>query len=164
MSSWRAVVITLSDSSFRGSREDLSGPALRDELEKQGIEVLESVLLPDDFDSIRKTLIDFSNRSDVDLIMTTGGTGLSARDITPEATLSVLERNVPGIAEWLRLEGMKKFRLAVLSRGVAGIRNRTLIVNLPGSVKAVRESMIVLEGLLSHALGILSGSISRCAG
>lgn len=164
MSSWRAVVITLSDSSFQGFREDLSGPALRDELEKQGIVVLESVLLPDDFDLISKTLIDFSSRSDVDLIMTTGGTGLSARDITPEATFSVIERNVPGVAEWLRMEGMKKSQRAVLSRGVAGIRNRTLIVNLPGSVKAVRESMISLEGLLSHALGILSGSISRCSG
>lgn len=164
MSSWRAVVITLSDSSFQGIREDLSGPALRDELEKQGIVVLESVLLPDDFDLISKTLIDFSSRSDVDLIMTTGGTGLSARDITPEATFSVIERNVPGVAEWLRMEGMKKSQRAVLSRGVAGIRNRTLIVNLPGSVKAVRESMISLEGLLPHALGILSGSISRCSG
>jgi molybdopterin adenylyltransferase len=164
MSALQAVVITLSDSSYQGSREDLSGPALRDELEKQSIVVLESVVLPDDFTLLNRALIDFSNRDDVDLIMTTGGTGLSVRDITPEATLSVIERNVPGIAEWLRMEGMKKSQRAVLSRGVAGIRNRTLIVNLPGSVKAVRESMISLEGLLAHALGVLSGSISRCAG
>ena len=164
MSSWHAIVITLSDSSFQGSREDHSGPALKDELEKQGIAVLESLLLPDDIDLLRKALIDFSSRPEVHLIMTTGGTGLSLRDITPEATASVIERNVPGLAEWLRMEGMKKSNRAVLSRGVAGIRQKTLIVNLPGSVKAVRECMISLSGLLSHALGVLNGTINRCGG
>jgi molybdopterin adenylyltransferase len=159
---WRAVVITLSDSCAAGEREDLSGQALAEGLATVPLEVVEKIILPDDYEVIKKTLVHYASDPQIHLIVTTGGTGLSPRDVTPEATLAILEKNVPGIAEWLRAEGMKKNNRAALSRSVAGIRNQTLIINLPGSVKAVNESMESLRGLLPHALETLAGKVVRC--
>ena len=158
----RAVILTISDSAFRGEREDLSGPAAQHELRQLGCDVLEKLIVPDELGQIRDQLILWSERGDIDLIVTTGGTGLSPRDITPEATATVLEREVPGLAELMRHEGMKTSPRSVLSRAKVGIRSKTLIVNLPGSVKGVTESLNALTPVLSHALEVLSGASSRC--
>jgi molybdopterin adenylyltransferase len=162
LQTWRAVAITLSDSCAEGKREDLAGQALADCLGAVPLEVVEKIILPDDYELIKKTLVHYASDPLINLIVTTGGTGLSPRDVTPEATQSILEKNVPGIAEWLRAEGMKKNKRAALSRSVAGIRNQTLIINLPGSVKAVNESMESLRELLPHALETMAGKVVRC--
>lgn len=160
---FQAAVITLSDKGFRGEREDKSGPLLASILEEQGYEVVESLLLPDEQSRIEKELIRLSDGRQVDLILTTGGTGLSMRDITPEATLAVATRNVPGISEAIRAYSMGITKRAMLSRGASVLRNRTLIINLPGSPKAVKESMDVILSELGHGLKILKGSASECA-
>ncbi len=158
----RAVILTISDSAFRGEREDLSGPAVQRELGQLGCDVLEMLIVPDELGQIRDQLILWSDREDIDLIVTTGGTGLSPRDVTPEATAAVVEREVPGLAELMRQEGMKSSPRAVLSRAKVGIRTKTLIVNLPGSVRGVSESLRALAPVLSHALEVVSGTSSRC--
>lgn len=160
----QAVVLTISDSAFRGEREDLSGPAVQRELVQIGCDVLETQIVPDELDQIRDRLIYWSDNEHVDLIVTSGGTGLSPRDVTPEATGDVIEREVPGLAELMRSEGMKSSPRAVLSRAKAGIRNKTLILNLPGSVKGVTESLRALAPILAHALEVVSGTSSRCGG
>jgi molybdenum cofactor synthesis domain-containing protein len=154
--------LTISDSAFRGEREDLSGLAAQRELGQLGCDVLEMLIVPDELGQIRDQLILWSGRKDIELIVTTGGTGLSPRDVTPEATAAVVEREVPGLAELMRHEGMKSSPRAVLSRAKVGIRNQTLIVNLPGSVKGVTESLRALVPVLSHALDVVSGASSRC--
>ena len=159
----RAAVITLSDKGFAGEREDKSGPLLTAILEGQGYEVVESVLLPDTQAKIEIELKRLSDGRQVDLIVTTGGTGLSHRDVTPEATLAVATRNVPGIAEAIRAYSMQITKRAMLSRGVSVLRNHTLIVNLPGSPKAVKESMDIILSELDHGLNILRGCASECA-
>ncbi|MEW5975684.1 MAG: MogA/MoaB family molybdenum cofactor biosynthesis protein [Acidobacteriota bacterium] len=160
----RAVVITISDSASKGEREDLSGPAVREELEKLGIPVVGAEVVADDLDQIRRALVRHSDELEIDLVVTTGGTGLAPRDVTPEATRAVMDKEVPGLAELMRLKGIEATPRASLSRAVVGVRKRTLIVNLPGSVKGVRQNLAALASVLPHALEVLSGKVVRCGG
>lgn len=150
-------IVTLSDKGADGLREDLSGPRIAELLPKDRYEVVSYKMLPDDEDMLKNELIRLCDEERCDLVLTTGGTGLSKRDITPEATLCVSQRNVPGIAEGLRAYSMQFTKRAILSRGVSVIRNKTLIINLPGSVKAVSESMEFLIGNIEHGLDIMLG-------
>lgn len=160
---WRAAVITLSDRSAAGRRRDSSGPAVAERLEESGYDVIEQLLLPDDRTKLEQELIRLCDQRQPDLILTTGGTGFSARDITPEATLAVADRNVPGIAEAIRAESMQITKRAMLSRAVSVIRGRTLIINLPGSPKACIESMDVFLETIPHGLELLRGTVHDCA-
>ena len=153
----QASIITVSDKGYAGEREDVSGPLLADILRKSGAEVVSQTIVPDEREQIERELVRLADEERVDLALTTGGTGLTPRDVTPEATLAVIERETPGLAEALRFEGYRKTSLAVVSRGVAGTRGRTLIVNLPGSPKAVREGMETLTPILPHAIRMLRG-------
>ena len=160
----RALVVTVSDSTSRGEREDLSGPAACEALEALGCEVLDHTVVPDELESIRGSLLEGCEIHKAELVVTTGGTGLAPRDVTPEATACVIEREVPGMAQLMWLEGIKKTPRAALSRAVVGVRGRTLIINLPGSVKGVRESLGALQAVLAHALEVISGNTVRCGG
>lgn len=151
----KAIAVTISDA--RAAENDLSGTALVELLEEIGAEITEKMIVSDDFENLRQTLYVLTEREDVNLIVTTGGTGFAERDNTPEATRAVIEREAPGLAEAMRLETLKKTPLAMLSRGVCGIRNRTLIVNLPGSPKAVRECFAVIKPVLPHAVNLIGG-------
>lgn len=153
----RSAVVTVSDRSARGEREDVSGPFLLNHLEAVGAEIIAYRVIPDERPKIAATLVELSDREAVDLILTTGGTGPAPRDVTPEATLEVLDREMPGLAELLRFEGTKHTPFAVLSRGRAGIRGQTLIVNLPGSPKAVEECWEILAPLLPVAVALIRG-------
>jgi len=157
-----AAVITCSDKGFKGKREDTSGPAIVSHLENIGFDVVDKVIISDDLDSIKNTLLHFADNLKVDLIMTTGGTGFSPRDNTPEATKEVILRDVPGISEMLRFESYKLTKKAYLSRGVSGIRNRTMIINLPGSLKAVKETLSFLDNVFNHGLKILKNVDTDC--
>ncbi len=157
-----AAVITLSDKGYRGEREDKSGPACVKILEENGYDVIETMILPDDRGRLEKQLIRLCDQRQVNLILTTGGTGFSERDQTPEATLAVATRNAPGIAEAIRAGSMQITRRAMLSREVSVIRNRTLIVNLPGSTKAVIESLGFVIDQFDHGLKILTGRDGEC--
>lgn len=161
MSKIRAVVITASDACARGEREDASGAALVQLLTDLGAHVVASKILSDDLDPLAQTLREFADRDDVNLIVTTGGTGLGPRDNTPEATQQVIQREVPGMAEAIRAESLKSTPMAMISRGVCGVRSGTLIVNLPGSPKAVKETFAVIAPVLSHAIELLSGRTSH---
>jgi molybdenum cofactor synthesis domain-containing protein len=152
-----AAVVTVSDKGYTGEREDVSGPLLADLLHEMGTQVVSQAIVPDEQFGIRRVLTALADEMQVDLVVTTGGTGPTPRDVTPEATRAVIEREVPGLAEVLRFEGYRKTPLAVLSRGVAGIRGGTLIVNLPGSPKAVREGMETLAPILPHAIRMVRG-------
>ncbi len=152
-----AAVVTVSDKGYAGEREDVSGPLLADLLHKMGVEVVSQAIVPDEQFDIKRVLTALSDEMQVDLIVTTGGTGLTPRDITPEATGAIIERKVPGLAEVLRFDGYRKTPFAVLSRGVAGTRGGTLIINLPGNPKAVREGMETLAPILPHAIKMLRG-------
>jgi len=152
-----AAVVTVSDKGYAGEREDTGGPLLADLLRKMGAEIVSQTVVPDEQAEIERTLMTLADEARVDLVMTTGGTGPAPRDVTPEATLAVIEREAPGLAELLRFEGYHKTPLAVISRGVAGIRGQTLIVNLPGSPRAVREGMETLAPVLPHAVRMLRG-------
>jgi len=154
---YRAAVITISTSCARGEREDVSGRTLEELCRKAGLEVVETAIVPDDRELIIERLIFFSDDRKVDIVLTTGGTGPGPYDITPEATVGVCERLMPGIGELMRAEGGKQTRRAYLSRGIAGIRGKTLVVNLPGSPKAVRESMEAISGILIHAIKMIGG-------
>lgn len=158
-----AAVITLSDQGAAGKRKDQSGPIIVEALQKAGYEIIETILLPDDMTAIKKTLIRLSDQRQVNLILTTGGTGFSERDCTPEATLAVATRNAPGIAEAIRAGSMKITPRAMLSREASVIRHRTLIVNLPGSPKAVRECLDIILNQLDHGIRILTHRESECA-
>jgi molybdenum cofactor synthesis domain-containing protein len=160
---YKVAVITLSDSAARGEREDTSGPLIEEMLTPEGFTVVGCHLLPDDPEALSALLRELCDGGRADLILTTGGTGLSPRDHTPEATLAVIERNVPGISEAMRAASLKITPRAMLSRGVSGIRGRTLIVNLPGSPKAVRENLEVILPTLPHALAILTDREHNCA-
>jgi molybdenum cofactor synthesis domain-containing protein len=155
------AVLTLSDKGSKGEREDLSGLLIREMLKNIDAEVKCYEILPDEKDQIKERIIKYSN--EVDLILTTGGTGLSPRDVTPDATLEVIDRQVPGIAEAMRSEGLKKTNRAMLSRAVAGVRGTTLIINLPGSPKAVKENLTVILDVLPHAIEKIKGDPSECA-
>lgn len=155
---YTAAVITVSDRSAAGEREDLSGPAAAAMLKEAGYEVLETLVVPDEPDRISKELKRLADQRQISLVVTSGGTGFSMRDQTPEATLAVADRNAPGIAEAIRMKSMQITDKAMLSRGASVIRGKTLIVNLPGSPKAVRESLGFILGALDHGLGILRGT------
>ena len=159
---YQAAVVTLSDKGFSGEREDKSGPVLTEMLQHAGYEVVETIILPDEQKKIETELIRLSDGRQVDLILTTGGTGFSERDCTPEATMAVATKNAPGIAEAIRAYSMQYTKRAMLSRGASVIRNQTLIINLPGSPKAVKESMECILDQLSHGLGILTGREGEC--
>lgn len=161
---YRTAVITLSDKGSRGEREDKSGPAVCECLEADGrYRVVRQLLLPDDPDRLTQELISLADQEHMNLILTTGGTGFAPRDRTPEATLAAAERLAPGIAEAIRAESLKITPRAMLSRGVSVIRGGTLIINLPGSPKACRESLDVCLGTLPHGLDLLSGEAGECA-
>jgi molybdenum cofactor synthesis domain-containing protein len=158
-----AVVITVSDACARGERKDESGELLVQLLSEIGGEVVSKKIVSDDLDSLADVLRQFADREDVNLIVTTGGTGLGPRDNTPEATLRVIEREAPGLAEAMRLETLKFTPMAMISRGVCGVYSRTLIINLPGSPGAVRESFAVIKPVLSHAVALLAGKTRHTA-
>ena len=158
-----AAVITLSDKGAKGERKDESGPAAAELLQQAGYEIAEILLLPDEPERLKEELCRLADRRQVDLIITSGGTGFSLRDQTPEATMAVADRNAPGIAEYIRMRSMEVTNRAMLGRGVSVIRKGTLIINLPGSPKAVRESLGLILGSLDHGLKVLRGSASECA-
>ena len=152
----RFGILTLSDRSSRGEREDVSGPALADLVRAQGWLVVEQAILPDDENIIRAGLISWADSGRFDIILTTGGTGFAPRDVTPEATRAVIQREAPGLAEAMRSDSLKKTAHAMLSRAVAGIRGRTLIINLPGSPKGAVENLQTALPVLPHAIQLLS--------
>jgi molybdenum cofactor synthesis domain-containing protein len=152
----RVGILTVSDAGSRGERTDTSGPALREMIVGAGGEVTHAAIVPDNLDDIAETLRAWTEAG-VDLILTTGGTGLAARDITPEATLEVADRLAPGIAEAMRAAGMQKTPMAMLSRGAAAVRGSTLIINLPGSEKGARENLAAVLDVLPHAVQLLRG-------
>jgi molybdopterin adenylyltransferase len=152
----KAVVLTISDSASRGEREDLSGPAVVSELESLKAEVVATEILPDERERIAARLRHYADAGSTNLILTAGGTGLGPRDVTPEATRDVIEREAPGLAELMRAESVKITPLGALSRSVCGARGRTLIVNLPGSVRGARENLQAIARLLPHAIALLS--------
>lgn len=153
------AVLTLSDKGSKGEREDKSGPAIAEMLKGLG-EVKYYDILPDERDLIKNKLLEYVDK--VDLILTTGGTGLSPRDVTPEATLDVIDREIPGIAEAMRMEGLKKTDRAMLSRAVAGVKGQTLIINMPGSPKAVKEHIEVILDVIPHAIEKIKGDTKEC--
>ncbi len=153
----RAVVITSSDACSVGEREDTSGETLVDLLSELGAEIVAKEIVNDDLDPLAEMMRLYADRNDVNLIVTTGGTGFGPRDNTPEATLKVIEREAPGLAEAMRIQTLKNTPMAMISRGVCGIRSGALIINLPGSPTAVRESFEVIKPVLNHAISLLAG-------
>jgi molybdopterin adenylyltransferase len=150
-------IITVSDSSFRGEREDLGGPAIREVMLAAGAAIGKYVIVPDEAEQIAEQIREMADDRRLDLVLTTGGTGLSARDVTPQATLSVIDHQVPGIAEAMRAASLLKTPAAMTSRAVAGVRGKTLVINLPGSPKGVRECLEVVLPALPHAVNLLRG-------
>ena len=162
--SYTAAVITISDKGFRGERQDTSGPALCAIAAEYGLEVAYRAIVPDEAEDIRRELVKCADELEIALILTTGGTGFSPRDITPEATKTIIERETPGIPEAMRAASMRITPRGCLSRGVSGIRGRSLIVNLPGSEKAARENILSVMDALMHGLDMLASSGSAdCA-
>jgi molybdenum cofactor synthesis domain-containing protein len=158
----RAAILTISDKGSRGEREDQSGPVLKEILGKAGFSIVKVEVLPDDQQLLEQRLRHLADESCLDLVVTTGGTGVSPQDVTPDATLAVIDREVPGMAEAMRLNSLAKTPHAMLSRAVAGVRGQTLIINLPGSVKGARENIQVLLPALDHALDKIQGDPSEC--
>ena len=160
---YRAAVICASDRCFQGLRKDGSSPIIAEMLTGQGYEITATITLPDEYEALQKAMANIADDGSADLIVTTGGTGLAPRDVTPEATAAVIDRAVPGIPEAMRAESMKITPHGMLSRGIAGIRKRTLIINLPGSPKAVKENLSCILLALDHALLMLTGGTQDCA-
>ena len=160
---FQAAIVVLSDKASVGQREDLSGPKAKEILEKNGYEVIETVVIPDDTRRLKMELIRLSDGREADLILTSGGTGFSFRDGTPEVTMDIADRNAPGIAEYIRLKSMEITDRAMLTRGASVIRGSSLIVNLPGSPKAVEECLGFILGGLDHGIKVLRGGVSECA-
>jgi len=158
MNAMRVAVLTVSDAGARGERADSSGDAIVAWAESRGAQVVDRTLVPDESARIVPVLLSWCDQDKADLVLTTGGTGLSPRDITPEATRVVLEREAPGIAERLRVTSMERFPRAALSRGLAGVRNRSLVVNLPGSPGGVRDALAALDPIVDHAIQIVRGT------
>ncbi len=153
----KTSVLTISDKCFSGEREDKSGKLIINKMESLPSEIIRYEIVPDDIDSIKDNLIYFADKLSSDIILTTGGTGFSKRDVTPEATKDVIEKEIPGIPEAMRIEGLKKTKNAILSRSVAGIRGNCLIINLPGSTKGVEESLDIIMPILIHAHNMILG-------
>lgn len=160
----RVGIITVSDRSARGERPDESGPALEKMVTEQGWQVVSTTILPDDLEWLKSSLTEWADRGDMDLILTTGGTGFSPRDITPEATLAVIHRAAPGLAEAMRTASLQITPHAMLSRATAGIRSHTLIINLPGSPRGAVENLAILVPVLPHAVQLLREDPSAEAG
>ncbi len=156
-------IVTVSDKGSRGERQDESGAVIRDLLSRIGAQVTRYEIVPDEREVISAKLTEWADAAGTDLILTNGGTGLSPRDVTPEATLAVVERLAPGFSEAMRLESLKKTPLGMLSRGVSGTRGKTLIINLPGSPRAVRECLEAILPVLPHAIETLRGEAVECA-
>jgi len=159
---FKAGILTISDKGWRGERQDRSGEVIRGILSQIDAQIVNYDIVPDEKNLIAEKLIQWADKDGIDVIITTGGTGLSPRDVTPEATLSVVDRVVPGLAEAMRLASLKKTPMAVLSRAVAGTRGGCLIINLPGSPKAVRECLETILPALPHAVETLKGRVSEC--
>jgi len=153
----RVAILTVSDSCAQGEREDISGQTIKDMLPEGGFEICRKKIVVDEHEKIVNELKHFSDKTDIDVVFTTGGTGLGPRDVTPEATASVCERIIPGLGEIMRAEGLKKTKNAILSRGIAGICNRTIVINLPGSPKGVKESLEIILDVLPHAVDMMHG-------
>ncbi len=162
MAAIRAAILTISDKGHRGERVDRGGPALAAWLADRGVEVMETKLLPDEVEAISVTLMEWADAFHYDLILTTGGTGVSPRDNTPEATRKVLEREIPGFGEAMRAASLGKTPFAILSRAVAGIRGRTLIVNLPGSPSGAIENLEAVGTAVAHAVKKIQGDTGDC--
>jgi len=158
-----AAIITVSDRGSRGERRDSSGPEIQALLEREGFEVLHYGLVPDEKDLIAEKIKEFTDDKKADLVLTTGGTGVSPRDVTPDATRDVIDREVPGLAEYMRLKSAALTPHAVISRAVAGIRKNSLIINLPGSPKGARENLAFILPALRHAIEKIKGDPSECA-
>jgi molybdopterin adenylyltransferase len=154
-------ILTISDKGSKGQRQDKSGEVIRDVVSGMKSTIVKYEIVPDEADIIAGKLIDWADEGGVDIILTTGGTGLSRRDVTPEATLSVIDREVPGIAEAMRAKSLEKTPMAVLSRAVAGMRGQCLIINLPGSPKAVQECLDVVLTAIPHAVEIIKGEVTE---
>jgi molybdenum cofactor synthesis domain-containing protein len=159
----RAGIITVSDRGYRGEREDVSGAVVKELLMSMDVELIMMTVVPDEPEDIRRVLIEGADRIQLDLIVTTGGTGVSPRDVTPDVTREIIERELPGFAEAMRMEGFKRTRHAIISRAACGVRGRTLIVNLPGSPKAVREDLEVIMPAIPHAIAKIQGDPTDCA-
>ena len=163
MKTYKAGILTVSDSACSGNRTDTTGPAITAGIEQmEGFMVQFSHVVPDDSERIAALIVEWADERGIDLVITTGGTGLSPRDVTPEATAQVIHREIPGIAEAMRLHGLESTPRAMLSRAVAGVRGRTLIINLPGSPAGVREGMDVIKPILRHALDKINGDPTPC--
>ena len=158
----KAAILTMSDKGSRGEREDLSGAAIREMLSVLPADVIRYEVIPDEPDIIKERLVEFSDNAGAELIITTGGTGVSPRDVTPEATKAVIDRELPGMAEAMRAASLKKTPNAMLSRAVCGVRGRTLIINLPGSPRAVRENLEAVLPVIPHAVEKICGSDAEC--
>jgi len=159
----RFAILTVSDKGYRREREDISANVIKEKMEKVGYQLIDYKIVPDEKDMIKDVLIEFCDEKKVDLILTTGGTGFSPRDVTPEATKEIVEKEVPGIPEIIRLKSYKITHRAMLSRGYSGIRGSTLIINLPGSPKAVGESLEIIIPALDHGIEVLRGEAYECA-
>lgn len=153
----RVAILTVSDSCAQGQREDISGQTIKDILPEDRFEICRKKIVADEHEKIVNELKHFSDKADIDVVFTTGGTGLGPRDVTPEATASVCEKTIPGLGEMMRAEGLKKTKNAILSRGIAGICNRTIVINLPGSPKGVKESLEIILDVLPHAVDMMHG-------
>lgn len=160
----KAAILTVSDKGSRGEREDQGGPLLRQWLAEQGVEIALSAIVADEIPQIAATLQEWADHDQPELILTTGGTGISPRDVTPEATLQVLERLLPGFGELMRFESLKITPMAILSRAVAGIRNQSLIINLPGSPRGAIENLSAVWAAIPHAVAKIRGDSADCAG
>jgi molybdenum cofactor synthesis domain-containing protein len=158
----KIAVITVSDKGYRGEREDRSGKYIVDFFEEKGWDIAEYSIVPDEVSMIRDKIKEICDNGKANLILTTGGTGFSPRDVTPEATKEIIEKEVPGFSEVIRIEGQKKTSRSILSRGVSGIRKSTLIINLPGSIKGVKDSLELIYQPLPHGIDILTGQDSEC--
>lgn len=158
----RAGIITVSDRSSRGIREDLSGPAIVAILKAISIDVYRVLIVPDEKDQIKNAIKEFADKDHLDLIITTGGTGVSPRDVTPDATLEIIDRQIPGMAEAMRYKSMPITPYAMISRAVAGIRSQSLIINLPGSPKGAKENLEVILSALKHAIEKIKGDTAEC--